>query len=76
MGRSPETGSTALFIGRSNQAGTTTVAHYLDLLVGAEMVCGLPKHARDSSRTRALSRALSPKLQVLNTTNLVGEFQP
>ena len=42
---------------------TTTLAHYLDLLAGAGMVCGLPKYAGDVAR----SRASSPKLQVLNT---------
>ena len=51
-------------LGQLQDAGnTTTLAHYLDLLAGAGMVCGLPKHAGDSARTRASS----PKLQVLNT---------
>ena len=44
-------------------AATTTLAHYLQLLAGAGMVCGLPKHAGDAAR----SRGSSPKLQVLNT---------
>ena len=42
---------------------TTTLAHYLDLLAGAGMVCGLQKYAGDAAR----SRGSSPKLQVLNT---------
>ena len=42
---------------------TTTLAHYLDLLASAGMVCGLPKYAGDVAR----SRSSSPKLQVLNT---------
>jgi hypothetical protein len=42
---------------------TTTLAHYLDLLAGAGMVCGLPKYAGDVAR----SRGSSPKPQVLNT---------
>ncbi len=51
-------------IGQLQDAGnTTTLAHYLDLLAGAGMVCGLPKYASDTSR----SRGSSPKLQVLNT---------
>lgn len=51
-------------IGQLQDAGnTTTLAHYLDLLAGAGMVCGLPKYASDTAR----SRASSPKLQVLNT---------
>ena len=51
-------------IGQLQDAGnTTTLAHYLDLLAGAGMVCGLPKYAGDVAR----SRGSSPKLQVLNT---------
>jgi uncharacterized protein len=51
-------------LGQLQDAGnTTTLAHYLDLLAGAGMVCGLPKYAGDAARTRASS----PKLQVLNT---------
>jgi uncharacterized protein len=51
-------------LGQLQDAGnTTTLAHYLDLLAGAGMVCGLPKYAGDSAR----SRGSSPKLQVLNT---------
>ena len=51
-------------LGQLQDAGnTTTLAHYLDLLAGAGMVCGLPKYAGDSAR----SRGSSPKLQVFNT---------
>ncbi|MCX7694081.1 MAG: ATP-binding protein [Tepidimonas ignava] len=51
-------------LGQLQDAGnTTTLAHYLDLLAAAGMVCGLPKYAGDVAR----SRASSPKLQVLNT---------
>jgi uncharacterized protein len=51
-------------IGQLQDAGnTTTLAHYLDLLAGAGMVCGLSKYAGDAAR----SRGSSPKLQVLNT---------
>ncbi len=51
-------------LGQLQDAGnTTTLAHYLDLLAGAGMVCGLAKYAGDAAR----SRGSSPKLQVLNT---------
>lgn len=51
-------------LGQLQDAGnTTTLAHYLTLLAGAGMVCGLPKFAGAVAR----SRASSPKLQVLNT---------
>jgi predicted AAA+ superfamily ATPase len=51
-------------LGQLQDAGnTTTLAHYLTLLAGAGMVCGLPKYAGDVAR----SRGSSPKLQVLNT---------
>jgi len=51
-------------LGQLQDAGnTTTLAHYLDLMAGAGMVCGLPKYAGDVAR----SRGSSPKLQVLNT---------
>jgi hypothetical protein len=51
-------------LGQLQDAGnTTTLAHYLDLLAAAGMVCGLQKYAGD----RARSRGSSPKLQVLNT---------
>ena len=51
-------------LGQLQDAGnTTTLAHYLELLAVAGMVCGLPKYAGDVAR----SRGSSPKLQVLNT---------
>ena len=51
-------------LGQLQDAGNTvTLAHYLDLLAGAGMVCGLQKFAVDSAR----SKGSSPKLQVLNT---------
>ena len=51
-------------LGQLQEAGnTTTLAHYLDLLAGAGMVCGLQKYAGDAAR----SRGSSPKLQVFNT---------
>jgi len=51
-------------LGRLQDAGnTTTLAHYLDLLSGAGMVCGLHKYAGDAAR----QRGSSPKLQVYNT---------
>ena len=51
-------------LGQLQDAGnSTTLAHYLDLLAGAGMVCGLPKYAGDAAR----SRGSSPKLQVFNT---------
>ena len=51
-------------LGQLQEAGnTTTLAHYLDLLAGAGLVCGLQKYAGDAAR----SRGSSPKLQVLNT---------
>jgi predicted AAA+ superfamily ATPase len=54
-------------LGQLQDAGnTTTLAHYLELLAGAGMVCGLPKYAGDVAR----SRGSSPKLQVLNTALL------
>lgn len=59
-------------LGQLQDAGnTTTLAHYLDLLAGAGMVCGLQKFAGDVAR----SRGSSPKLQVLNTalmSSMVG----
>ena len=51
-------------LGQLQDAGnTTTLAHYLELLAGAGMICGLPKFTGDVAR----SRGSSPKLQVLNT---------
>jgi uncharacterized protein len=60
-------------LGQLHDAGnTTTLAHYLSLLAGAGMLCGIDKFARSAVR----QRASSPKLQVLNTalmTAISGE---
>lgn len=54
-------------LGQLQDAGnSTTLAHYLELLAGAGMVCGLQKYAGDAAR----SRGSSPKLQVFNTAPL------
>lgn len=51
-------------MGQLADAGnTTTLAHYLQLLEGAGMVCGLQKFSGQAIR----QRASSPKLQVFNT---------
>jgi uncharacterized protein len=51
-------------MGQLSDAGnTTTLAHYLHLLEGAGMVCGLQKFAGQAVR----QRGSSPKLQVFNT---------
>ena len=51
-------------MGQLSDAGnTTTLAHYLQLLEGAGMVCGLQKFAGQAVR----QRGSSPKLQVFNT---------
>ena len=51
-------------LGQLSDAGnTTTIAHYLQLLEGAGMVCGLQKFAGQAVR----QRGSSPKLQVFNT---------
>ena len=50
-------------LGQLQDAGNTvTLAHYLDLLEGAGMACGLPKYMGQVVR----QRASSPKLQVFN----------
>jgi len=55
-------------LGQLQDAGnTTTLAHYLELLSGAGIVCGLDKFAGNVVR----QRASSPKLQVFNNA-LVG----
>jgi len=51
-------------LGQLHDAGNTvTLAHYLPLLHGAGLACGLSKYAGQ----RVRQRASSPKLQVLNT---------
>jgi len=50
-------------LGQLQDAGnTTTLAHYLDLLAGAGMLCGLSKFSGDVVR----QRGSSPKFQVMN----------
>ena len=57
-------------LGQLQEAGnTTTLAHYLDLLAGAGMLCGLQKYAGDAARRRGSS----PKLQVLNTALMTAQ---
>lgn len=57
-------------LGTLQDAGnTTTLAHYLELLAGAGMVCGLQKTAGQAVR----QRGSSPKLQVFNTA-LMGSL--
>jgi hypothetical protein len=57
-------------LGQLQDAGnTTTLAHYLELLAGAGMVCGLQKYAGDVAR----SRGSSPKFQVLNTALITAQ---
>jgi uncharacterized protein len=57
-------------MGQLSEAGnTTTLAHYLELLEGAGMVCGLQKYAGQAAR----QRGSSPKLQVFNTA-LMGSI--
>ncbi len=54
-------------MGQLSDAGnTTTLAHYLDLLEGAGVLCGIPKYANQKAR----ARGSSPKLQVFNTALL------
>lgn len=56
-------------LGQLQDAGNaTTLAHYLNLLAGAGMVCGLQKYAGDAARRRGSS----PKLQVFNTALLTA----
>ena len=58
-------------LGQLMDAGnTTTLAHYLELLAGAGMLCGLPKF----SGTLVRQRASSPKLQVMNNA-LMAAFE-
>jgi len=57
-------------LGQLQDAGnTTTLAHYLDLLVGAGMLTGLPKFSGQAVR----QRGSSPKLQVLNTALMTAQ---
>ncbi len=57
-------------VGQFQDAGnTTTLAHYLDLLAGAGMICGLQKYNGNAVRRRGSS----PKLQVLNTALMTAQ---
>jgi hypothetical protein len=57
-------------LGQLQDAGnTTTLAHYLDLLAGVGMICGLQKYAGEAVR----QRGSSPKLQVLNTALMTAQ---
>jgi len=50
-------------VGQMQDAGnTTTLAHYLELLAGTGMLCGIPKYAGQQVR----QRGSSPKLQVMD----------
>jgi uncharacterized protein len=52
-----------------NAGNTTTLAHYLDLLAGAGMLCGLPKFSGEVVR----QRGSSPKFQVLNNALMTAQ---
>ena len=57
-------------LGQLQDAGnTTTLAHYLRLLQGAGLLCGLPKYAGE----RVRQRASSPKLLALNTALITAQ---
>jgi predicted AAA+ superfamily ATPase len=57
-------------LGQLQDAGnTTTLAHYLDLLAGAGMLCGLPKFSGEVVR----QRGSSPKFQVLNNALMTAQ---
>lgn len=57
-------------LGQLQDAGnSTTLAHYLDLLAGVGMVCGLQKYAGEAVR----QRGSSPKLQVFNTALMTAQ---
>jgi acetaldehyde dehydrogenase (acetylating) len=57
-------------LGQLQDAGnSTTLAHYLDLLGGVGMVCGLQKYAGEVVR----QRGSSPKLQVFNTALMTAQ---
>jgi predicted AAA+ superfamily ATPase len=57
-------------IGELQDAGnTTTLAHYLDLLEGAGLVCGLEKFAGQTVR----QKSSSPKFMVFNTALMTAQ---
>jgi predicted AAA+ superfamily ATPase len=56
-------------LGQLKDAGnTTTLAHYLDLLAGAGMLCGLSKFSGE-----VVQRGSSPKFQVLNNALMTAQ---
>jgi hypothetical protein len=58
-------------LGELQDAGnTTTLAHYLELLSGTGLVCGLQKFASQPVR----QKGSSPKLQVYNTALMSSQF--
>ncbi len=57
-------------LGQLQDAGnTTTLAHYLDLLSGAGLVCGLQKFAQQKVR----QKSSSPKFEVFNTALMTAQ---
>jgi uncharacterized protein len=57
-------------LGQLQDAGnSTTLAHYLELLAGAGMLCGLQKYAGQAVR----QRSSSPKFQVLNNALMTAQ---
>jgi predicted AAA+ superfamily ATPase len=57
-------------LGQLHDAGnTTTLAHYLELLSGAGMLCGLPKFSGHIVK----QRGSSPKLQALNNALMTAQ---
>jgi predicted AAA+ superfamily ATPase len=57
-------------LGQLQDAGnTTTLAHYLDLLGGAGMLCGLQKYAGQKIR----QKGSSPKFQAMNTALITAQ---
>lgn len=60
-------------LGQLQDAGNTvTLAHYLDLLNGAGMMCGLQKYAEQRTRRRSSS----PKFQVYNNALITAIHGP
>ena len=57
-------------LGELQDAGnTTTLAHYLDLLAGAGLVCGLQKFSKQPIR----QKGSSPKLCIYNTALMTAQ---
>ena len=58
-------------LGELQDAGnTTTLAHYLDLLAGAGLICGLQKFAQQKVR----QKGSSPKFSVFNTALMTAQM--